>query len=96
MGLEFCAEVTGRVGHVKGAGTRRPLVETVHHWVTTGEGDDLGDAARMAANEMVDLLQARLELSFEDAYMLMSAAVDVQICQCCEPGEFPVTTRAVV
>ena len=96
IGLEICAEVTARVDLVKGAGTRRPLVETDHHWVTTGEGDDLGDAARMAANEMVDLLQARLELSFEDAYMLMSAAVDVQICQCCEPGEFPVTTRAVV
>ena len=26
----------------------------------------------------------------------VSAAVDVQICQCCEPGEFPVTTRAVI
>jgi acetamidase/formamidase len=35
-------------------------------------------------------------LSFEEAYMLMSAAADVQICQCCEPGEFPVTTRAVL
>ena len=53
-------------------------------------------AARLAAGEMVDLLQARLGLCFEDAYMLMSAAVDVQICQCCEPGEFPVTTRAVI
>ena len=96
IGLEICAEVAARVDLVKGAGIRRPLVETDHHWVTTGEGDDLGDAARMAANEMVDLLQARLELSFEEAYMLMSAAVDVQICQCCEPGEFTVTTRAVV
>ncbi len=28
--------------------------------------------------------------------MLSSAVVDVQICQCCEPGAFPVTTRAVV
>jgi acetamidase/formamidase len=35
-------------------------------------------------------------LSFADAYMLMSAVVDVQICQCCGPGEFPVTTRAVI
>ncbi len=96
IGLEICAEVTVRIELAKGAGTTRPLVETDEHWVTTGEGEDLGDAARMAANEMVDLLQQRLGLSFEDAYMLMSAAVDVQICQCCEPGEFPVTTRAVV
>jgi len=26
----------------------------------------------------------------------MSATVDVQICQCCEPGEFPTTARAVI
>ena len=35
-------------------------------------------------------------LSFEEAYMLMSGTVDVQICQCCEPGEFPTTARAVL
>ena len=96
IGLEICAEVTVRVELVKGAGAQRPVVETADHWITTGEGDSLAAAARLAAGEMVDLLQARLGLSFEDAYMLMSAAVDVQICQCCEPGAFPVTTRAVV
>ena len=96
IGLEICAEVTATISLVKGAQTQRPLVETDGHWVTTGEGDDLGDAARMAADSMVDLMQQRLGLSFEDAYMLMSAAVDVQICQCCEPGEFPTTARAVI
>lgn len=96
IGLEICGAVTVRVELLKGAGTQRPLIETADHWITTGEGDSLAAAARLAAGEMVDLLQARLGLSFEDAYMLMSAAVDVQICQCCEPGAFPVTTRAVV
>ena len=41
-------------------------------------------------------MQEKGGLDFETAYMLMSAVVDVQICQCCEPGEFPVTTRAVI
>ena len=41
-------------------------------------------------------MQIRGGLSFNDAYMLMSAAVDVQICQFCEPGEFPTTARAVI
>ena len=50
----------------------------------------------MAAEEMVILMQEKGGLNFEQAYMLMSGAVDVQICQCCEPGEFPTTTRAVV
>ncbi|HCL30797.1 MAG TPA: hypothetical protein DIC52_20485 [Candidatus Latescibacteria bacterium] len=96
IGLEIQAQVTIRVELLKEAGFQRPLIETAEHWVTTGDGESLAGAARMAAGEMVDLLQTRLEMSFEDAYMLMSAAVDVQICQCCEPGEFPVTTRAVV
>jgi len=56
----------------------------------------LGQAARIAADEMADFLQGRLYISFEEAYMLICAAVDVQISQCCEPGVFPATARAVV
>jgi len=41
-------------------------------------------------------MQSRLSLSFAESYMLMSAAVDVQICQCRQPGVFPVTARAVI
>ena len=79
-----------------GEGTKRPLIETADFWGTTAEGEELAQAVRSAAEEMVELMQKRLGLSFEEAYMLMAAVVDVQICQCCEPGEFPVTTRAVI
>ena len=96
IGLEICAEVTVRVGLLKGRKLRRPLVETADHWITTGEDPDLARAARQAAEEMVLLMQERMQLSFAEAYMLMSAVVDVQICQCCEPGFFPATTRAMI
>ena len=96
IGLEICAEVTVKVDLIKGAGWHRPLIETAECWVTTGDHDDLAQAARIAAEEMVALMQEKGGLSFETAYMLMSAAVDVQICQCCDPGGFPVTTRAVL
>lgn len=96
IGLEICAEVTVKVELLKGHALGRPLIETADAWVTTGDGDDLAQAVRLAAEEMVDLMQRRLGLGFEEAYMLMAAVVDVQICQCCEPGEFPVTTRAVI
>jgi len=96
IGLEICAEVTVRVDVQKNAAPKRPLIDTATHWITTGDHLDLGQAARIAAEEMVLLIQARSKLSFEEAYMLMSAAVDVQICQCCEPGEFPTTARAVI
>jgi len=96
IGLEICAEVTVRIHLLKGVGNHRPLIETPQLWVTTGEHLDLAQAARMAAEEMVVLMQEKGGISFEQAYMLMSVAVDVQICQCCEPGEFPTTTRAVL
>ena len=96
IGLEICAEVTVRVDIEKNAAPKRPLIETPSHWITTGEHLDLGQAARIAAEQMLKLMQARSNLSFTDAYMLMSATVDVQICQCCEPGEFPTTARAVI
>lgn len=96
IGLEICAEVTVKVDIQKAGALTRPLIETPTHWITTGEHLDLGQAARIAAEQMVTLMQTRCNLSFTDAYMLMSAAVDVQICQCCEPGEFPTTARAVI
>ena len=96
IGLEICAEVTVKVNLLKGAGRSRPLIETPECWVTTGDHEDMAQAARIAAEEMVLLMQEKGGLNFETAYMLMSAVVDVQICQCCEPGAFPVTTRAVI
>ena len=96
IGLEICAEVTIKVDLHKGVSRRRPLIENPDCWVTTGDHLDMAQAARIAAEEMVILMQERGGMSFEKAYMLMSAVVDVQICQCCQPGEFPVTTRAVI
>ena len=96
IGLEIAAEVTVRVEVKKNFDIDRPLIETPNSWVTTGDHFDPAEALRMAAGEMVQLLQRNLDLSFADAYMLASGAVDVQICQCCDPGNFPVTTRAVV
>ncbi len=96
IGLEICAAVTVKAELIKGDKRCRPLIETPEYWVTTGEDLDLGQAARQAATSMVELIQQKAGLSFEEAYMLMSGTVDVQICQCCEPGEFPTTARAVL
>lgn len=96
VGLEICAEVTVQVDLVKNRPLRRPRIETADAYMTTGDDLDLTQAARIAADEMADFLQERLGVSFEEAYMLICAAVDVQISQCCEPGRFPATARAVV
>jgi acetamidase/formamidase len=41
------------------------------------------------------LLQRKLDVSFEDAYLLMSATGDVRIGQVCNPNNFPATIRVV-
>ena len=95
VGLESAARVTARIELVKGVQVNRPWIERNDCWVTTGDGQDPADALRTAADEMASLLMKRLFLPFEDAYMLLSATCDVQICQACDPGTFPVTARAV-
>ncbi len=95
VGLEICAEVTVRVDLLKGMPCRRPWLETAEDWVTTGDDIDPAHACRIAAEEMIDLLQDKLDVSFEEAYMLLSARGDVQICQMCAPGEVATTARAV-
>lgn len=100
LALEICARVHIRIDVLPPPGPAgyrgRALVETPTAWVTTAEDLDMAAAVRQAADEAVFLLQQRLGLSFAEAYMLASAAVDVQICQCCQPGVFPVTARGVV
>ncbi len=95
VGLEICAEVTVRVDLLKQTPCRRPWLETADDWVTTGDDIDPAQACRIAAAEMVDLLQRKLDVTFEEAYMLLSARGDVQICQMCEPGKVATTARAV-
>lgn len=95
VGLESAAQVTVRVDLQRGVQVARPWIERPDCWVTTGDDPDPAEALRIASREMAALLQRQLHLSFDDAYMLMSAACDVQICQACDPGKFPVTTRAV-
>jgi len=94
VGFEVCAEVTAKIDLLKGERYIRPCIETADgRWVTTGDALDPEEAMRIASEEMVDLLMKRWNLSFPEAYMLVTAYAHLSICQACQPGEFPVTTR---
>jgi amidase len=94
IGLDIAGEVTLRVDLIKNDPALRPWIETADgDWVTTGDGVDIGMALRTACDEMVSLLMRRLQLSFEEAYMLASIRADLGICQACDPGNFPATVR---
>lgn len=97
VGLEAAAVVTVSIELEKGAGIGRPWIETcTGDWVTTGDDPDPAASMRQAAEEMVDLLRRRLDVSFEEAYMLATIRGDLGICQAADPGTFPVTTRFVM
>lgn len=94
VGFEVRAEVTTKVDLIKGEAITRPWIETADgRWVTTGDDLDPEQAMRIAVEEMVERIMRAWGLSFEEAYMLVTARADLLICQACQPGEFPVTTR---
>ena len=95
VGVEVAAQVTVCLQLLKATPCPRPWLENAREWVTTGDHIDPAQACRIAAEEMTNLLERKLGVSFDEAYMLMSGWGDVQICQMCEPGIGFTTARAV-
>jgi acetamidase/formamidase len=58
-----------------------PLLETPDSWYTHGFGATLDPAMRMAARQMLWLLQTHLGLGADDAYSLASVAMDLGVTQ---------------
>jgi acetamidase/formamidase len=58
-----------------------PQAETPTHYITMGFDEDLKTATEMAVRNMIDFLVTQKHLSRDDAYMLTSVAVDVDITQ---------------
>jgi amidase len=95
IAAEIRAEVTVRLSLVKGGyPLRRPVIETAQTIATTANAPDFETARRLAAEEMVSLLAARLGLSPEESMMLLSAAGDLRIGQAC--GGMDLTLRLEV
>jgi acetamidase/formamidase len=58
-----------------------PRAETPTHYMTMGFDEDLNQAAKIATREMLNFLVESKGLSREDAYMLMSATMDLVVTQ---------------
>lgn len=56
-----------------------PRAETPTHFITMGLHESLDEAARRATRDMIDYLTTQRGLSRDDAYMLVSAAVDLHV-----------------
>lgn len=82
-GTAIEASLTARIqlGILPTLGASSPLLETSSHWFTHGFGCDLHEAMRMAAEQMLWLMQTHLGLSADDAYSLASVAMDMGVTQ---------------
>ena len=58
-----------------------PRAETPTHYITMGFSPDLKEATEHALREMIDFLVTEKHMSRDDAYMLSSVAVDLDITQ---------------
>jgi acetamidase/formamidase len=61
--------------------TTWPRAETATHFMTMGLHQDLNEAARIATREMLNFIVATKGLARDDAYMLLSAAMDLHVTQ---------------
>lgn len=60
---------------------RWPRAETPTHYISMGFSTDLKEATEMAVKDMLRFLEEEKHLSRDDAYMLTSVAVDVDVTQ---------------
>ena len=65
----------------KGMHITWPRAETPTHYITMGLNEDLDTAAKIATREMLNFIVETKKIPRDDALMLMSAAVDLQITQ---------------
>jgi acetamidase/formamidase len=56
-----------------------PRAETPTHYMTMGLHEDLNIAAKMATREMLNFVMEAKGLPRDDAYMLLSAAMDLHV-----------------
>jgi acetamidase/formamidase len=65
----------------KGMNITWPRAETPTHYMTMGLHEDLNQAAKIATREMVNFIVETKGLPRDDVYMLLSAAMDLQVTQ---------------
>ena len=58
-----------------------PVVRTHDAWVTLGVDEDLDEAAALAVESMLALMERELSLERRDAYALASVVVDLRVTQ---------------
>src|ERR687887_781943 len=93
-GVEIAGEVTVRFGLLKGKQATWPVTELADSWVAHGTaGGDFREALQAACEEAARLLVDQWDFTPEEAFVFLSVACDVNICQACRPSPFSSIAR---
>ena len=92
-GIEIPAEITVKVGLVKGFELNWPVLETADKWYVNANAQEYNEALVAASKEMQRLLCAVSGWDGVEAYMYLSVAGDVEINQGCKPCEVQLSLR---
>ncbi len=84
-GLEIPAEVDVQVEVLKGISIRNPMLETEEACYTIASDEDLEKAVFSAVYDMTQVVMRQLNMSLEEAGMLLSAMGNLQFCQVVDP-----------
>ena len=98
-GVEIAGEVLARFDVLKGKQATWPVTELPDRWVAhaTGETDaDFMEAVQLVSEEAARLLVDEWGFTIEEAFVFLSVACDVGICQACRPSPFSTIARAAV
>lgn len=85
-GLEIAGEIEVHVEVVKNNDFPLPFVETDELYATLASRETMEEASKVALDHMVELIQAKSDLTFNQAGMLLSIAGDLKVSQavnCC-------------
>jgi amidase len=96
-GVEIAGEVTVRFDLLKGKQGVWPVTELPSSWVAHGTaGADVREAIQEACEEAARLLVDQWAFTPEEAYVFLSVACDVNICQACQPSSFSTIARVSI
>lgn len=86
-GLEVAGEVEVEVEVLKDAQFPLPFVETEEFYITLGSRETMEEASQLALNNMVEFLQTKTDLTFNQAGMFLSMAGDLKVSQAVNPNK---------
>jgi amidase len=96
-GVEVAGDVTLRFDLLKGASGTWPVTELDDSWVVHGtSGPDVREAIELACEEAARILVDQWSFSVADAFVFLSVACDVGLCQSCQPSPFSTIARVKI